>query len=181
MSSRSSSCNKGKMMKLEDATNFLKAFSSNPTVIWGTLFTVIPSVFFGGYTAITRYNEMVSVIDENKEIVKRAASQSKELAELRVRLDQEQAARTSELSAKTIELNAIKDRQVQLSEAMIRVSEKASDAIALARETKAIAEGSQKESRAALAGIRSELETTNQSLRTEMQVLRRATVNPLGK
>lgn len=161
-------------MKLEDATNFLKAFSSNPTVIWGTLFTVIPSVFFGGYTAITRYNEMVSVIDENKEIVKRAASQSKELAELRTRLEQE-------LSAKTIELNAIKERQVQNSEAMIRVSEKASDAIALARETKAIAEGSQKESRASLAGIRSELETTNQALRTEMQVLRRATVNPLGK
>jgi hypothetical protein len=63
----------------------------------------------------------------------------------------------------------------------VRAQERASDALALARETKAISDGTSREVQATLASIRIELKTISEGLKSEMSALKRATTNPLGR
>lgn len=120
-----------------------------------------------------------------------------------------------------IEMQAIKERQLQTSEAVVRIAERSSDAIALSRETKATALGTateaaamgretkslaesqvrevksalesqqremkvaltsqQREIEARLTAVKQDLDATAAALRAEMNTLKRATSNPLGR
>jgi hypothetical protein len=87
-----------------------------------------------------------------------------------------------------IEMKAVKERQLAIAEQLVRISEKVSDTTALARETKAIAQGSatenaaqSREVQARLNALKQDVDNTAANLRIEMNSLKRATTNPLGK
>lgn len=86
-----------------------------------------------------------------------------------------------------IEMKSVKERQINIAEQAVKVAEKASDAVALARETKAIAAGSatenaaqSREVQARLAALKQDLDNTAAALRSEMNMLKKATTNKLG-
>lgn len=98
----------------------------------------------------------------------------------------------SKVTTLSVETKALKERLLSTMEASVRVSEKASDAIAMSRETKAMSDAGgreavarinaiERETQARLAGIEQELKTTAAQLRSEMNALKRATTNPLGR
>lgn len=87
-----------------------------------------------------------------------------------------------------IEIKALKERQLALTEQAVRIAEKSSDAITVAREAKVISSGAVAESAAAnrevqarLNALKQEIDSTVAALRVEMNALKRATSNPLSK
>jgi hypothetical protein len=86
----------------------------------------------------------------------------------------------SKIQALELNLKAQQERVMQIMESNIKTNEKASDAIALARETAAMAKGSQREVDAALVSVRSELKAQIDGMNEQMKALRKATTNPLG-
>jgi PHP family Zn ribbon phosphoesterase len=102
---------------------------------------------------ITLYNDMVSVIDSYDE------SKIKEIE---------------------LKLSGQKDRVMQIMERAIVTQEKASDALALAREVAAESRGNQREVEATLKSVRSEITANLDGIRAEMKALRKASTNPLG-
>jgi hypothetical protein len=79
------------------------------------------------------------------------------------------------------DIEYLKDRVSSQAETIMKLQEKAGDGFMIAREAKVIADSTQKEARSGIAGIKSELDIQNNSLRSEMKAIRRATVNPLSK
>lgn len=150
-------------MNLDSAKKFLETFLSKPQVALTIILTGLPALAGTAYISITKYNEAVSAIEDVQE-------SKKSISELK-----------RQVAALTLTAENLRERNAALSDSIIRSQEKSSDAIALARETKAIAEGTGKEVKAALHSVRSEIEATNMALRNEMAVLRKATVNPLGR
>lgn len=102
------------------------------------------------------------------------------------------------IQAFEIEVKSLKERQLAIAEQAVRIAEKSSDAIALARETRAVAQGAATESAASsrevkaavesqarevqtkLAALKQDLDSTAAALRSEMNTLKRATSNPLS-
>lgn len=150
-------------MNLDNAKKFLETFLSKPQVALTIILTGLPALAGTAYISITKYNEAVSAIEDVQD-------SKKSIGELK-----------RQVAALTLTAENLRERNAALSDSIIRSQEKSSDAIALARETKAIAEGTGKEVKAALHSVRSEIEATNMALRNEMAVLRKATVNPLGR
>jgi len=86
----------------------------------------------------------------------------------------------SKIKELELKLNGQKDRVMQIMERAIVTQEKASDALALAREVAAESRGNQREVEATLKSVRSELNANLDGLRAEMKALRKASTNPLG-
>lgn len=84
------------------------------------------------------------------------------------------------VAALEIKVDAQQSRYLELMTSNIRLQEKASDALALARETKAISGGNVREVEASLLSIRSEVTSQLQGVNDRMKALQRATTNPLG-
>jgi uncharacterized glyoxalase superfamily metalloenzyme YdcJ len=108
---------------------------------------------------ITQYNQALSAIEEVQG-----------MGELKDRI-----------AALEVDNKALKDRLINTMDSAVRAQERASDALALARETKAISDGTSREVQATLASIRIELKTISEGLKSEMSALKRATTNPLGR
>lgn len=116
--------------------------------------TALPILGGGAYYGITLYNKMLSVInkfDANKVIM----------------LEEQ--------------LNEQRERYVELMQTNIRLQEKASEAIALAREAKAVSSGTAREVDASLTSIRSEVKSQIDGVNDKMKALQKATTNPLGR
>lgn len=143
-------------MDLNKIIELFKSIKNNPTVIIGIVFASIGTIASGSYYIITKANEINAIITNYDE----TAGQAKKAMR---------------------EVEYLKERVSSQAETIIKLQEKAGDGFMTAREAKVIAESTQKESRSAIAGIKSELDVQNNSLRSEMQAIRRATVNPLGK
>jgi hypothetical protein len=79
------------------------------------------------------------------------------------------------------QLNDQRERYVELMQTNIRLQEKASEAIALAREAKAVSSGTSREVEAALSSIRSEVKSQIDGVNDKMRALQKATTNPLAK
>ena len=79
------------------------------------------------------------------------------------------------------QLNEQRERYVELMQTNIRLQEKASEAIALAREAKAVSSGTSREVDAALSSIRSEVKSQIDGVNDKMKALQKATTNPLGR
>jgi len=86
----------------------------------------------------------------------------------------------SKVQALEIQLKAQQERLLSIQDSNIRINEKASDAIATARETSALAKGSQREVEASLTSIRSEVKAQLEGLNDRMKALQKATTNPLA-
>ena len=78
-------------------------------------------------------------------------------------------------------LNDQRERYVELMQTNIRLQEKASEAIALAREAKAVSSGTSREVEASLSSIRSEVKSQIEGVNDKMRALQKATTNPLAK
>ena len=79
------------------------------------------------------------------------------------------------------QLDDQRERYVELMQTNIRLQEKASEAIALAREAKAVSSGTSREVDAALSSIRSEVKSQIDGVNDKMKALQKATSNPLGR
>lgn len=79
------------------------------------------------------------------------------------------------------QLNDQRERYVELMQTNIRLQEKASEAIALAREAKAVSSGTAREVDASLTSIRSEVKSQIDGVNDKMKALQKATTNPLGR
>ena len=79
------------------------------------------------------------------------------------------------------QLNEQRERYVELMQTNIRLQEKASEAIALAREAKAVSSGTAREVDASLTSIRSEVSSQIDAVNDKMKALQKATTNPLAK
>lgn len=166
------------------STDETKTFSLSlsPQMMLGLILTGLPVLAGGAYAGVTFYNKMVATID--------AVEGAKPYDDTELR---------EKVQAFEIEMRAVKERQLQTAEAAVRIAEKASDAIALSRETKAIASGAAAEGAAQsrevkstvesmnrevqtrLAALKQDLDSTAAALRSEMNTLKRATTNPLSK
>jgi len=102
---------------------------------------------------ITLYNDMVSVINSYDE---------SKVKEIELKLASQQG------------------RIIEIMERAIVTQEKASDALALAREVAAESRGNQREVEATLSSVRSEVNANLDGIRAEMKALRKASTNPLG-
>ena len=79
------------------------------------------------------------------------------------------------------QLSEQRERYVELMQTNIRLQEKASEAIALAREAKAVSAGTSREVEASLSSIRSEVASQINGVNDKMKALQKATTNPLAK
>lgn len=87
----------------------------------------------------------------------------------------------SEIKELHIQVKALKERQMEALESNVRLQEKASDAIALAREASSISKSTQRELEATTSATKSEINTMVKSVEDKLEVLKRATTNPLGR
>lgn len=80
-----------------------------------------------------------------------------------------------------IESNNTKDRFLNLSDTTNKLTEKVANVSVLATESKVLAESTSREANSRLLGLKQEIDSTANSLKNDMNALKRATVNPLGK
>lgn len=156
-------------MASDDNKTFTLNFSSQ--MILGLIVTFLPVIGGAAYTGIQFWGKMTKTIEAVEKFKPYDDTAFKE-----------------RIQAFEIEVKTLKERQLTIAEQAVRIAEKSSDAIALARETKAIANGAVSESQAAnrevqtrLQALKQDLDATAAALRAEMNVLKRATSNPLSK
>jgi len=80
-----------------------------------------------------------------------------------------------------IQLTSIKERQVESLNSSIRLQEKASEAYALSKESIALSKATQRETQAISNAVQSEVDTKLQALNDKLEVIKRATTNPLDR
>jgi len=143
----------------------------SPTMIIGGLLAVISALGSGGYYGVTLYNRAMTAIESVE------AMEQYDDTELKTRVN------TLE-----IELKAAKERQLSTADALIRISENLTNAVALARESQSTAksavvnsESVNREVQTRLDSLKKELDSIAAQLRNEMAGLKRATTNPLGR
>lgn len=189
-------------MPSDDNKNYSVQFSSQ--MILGLILTGLPVIGGTAYGGMKFYGRMLETIE--------AVEKFKPYNDAAIR---------ENIQTLQIEMQAIKERQIQTAEAVVRIAERSSDAIALARETKAMSLGTateaaalgretkslaesqvrevkssldsqqreikvaltsqQREVEARMATLKQDLDATAAALRAEMNVLKRATSNPLGR
>lgn len=160
-----------------------KSYSLNLSsqMILGLIVTFLPIIGGAAYTGINFWAKMNKTIEAVDKFKPYDDTEFKE-----------------KVQAFEIELKSVKERQLAIAEQAVRIAEKSSDAIALARETKAVAAGAATESGAAsretkaavesmsrevntkLTALKQDLDSTAAALRVEMNSLKKATSNPLG-
>lgn len=116
-------------MPTDENKNYSVNFSSQ--MILGLILTGLPVIGGAGYGGMKFYGKMMETIE--------AVDKFKPYND---------AALREQMQTLQIEMQAMKERQIQTAEAVVRIAERSSDAIALARETKAIALGTATESAA---------------------------------
>jgi hypothetical protein len=143
----------------------------SPTMIIGGLLATISALGSGGYYGVTLYNRAMTAIESVE------AMEQYDDTELKTRVN------TLE-----IELKAAKERQLSTADALIRISENLTNAVALARESQSTAksavvnsESVNREVQTRLDSLKKELDSIAAQLRNEMNGLKRATTNPLGR
>ena len=78
-------------------------------------------------------------------------------------------------------VEALEEKVQDQRETIIKLQERLGEAVMAAREAKIVSESNQKELRAGLTAQKVELEVTANSLKSEMNTLKRATTNRLGQ
>lgn len=156
-------------MTSEDSKTF--SLTLSPTMIITGLLALISALGSGGYYGVTLYNRAMTAI-ESVEVMEQYD-------------DTELKTRVNSLE---IELKAAKERQLATADALIRISENLTNAVALARESQSTAksavvnsESVNREVQTRLDSLKKELDSIAAQLRNEMNGLKRATTNPLGR
>lgn len=116
-------------------------------------------VLGSGYAGVTFYNKMLKTIEATSKftIIEDDIKQLK------------------------LQVAAIKERQLEGLDANIRLQEKAADAYVLSKEASAISKATQRELAATSENLKSEVKTMIQSVEDKLDVIKRATTNPLDR
>jgi hypothetical protein len=156
-------------MTSEDSKTF--SLTLSPTMIIGGLLATISALGSGGYYGVTLYNRAMTAIEQ-----------------VEAYEAYDDSALTARVAALEIELKAVKERQLATADALIRISENLTNAVALARESQSTAksavvnsESVNREVQTRLDSLKKELDSVVAQLRNEMNNLKRATTNPLGR
>lgn len=156
-------------MTSEDSKTF--SLTLSPTMMIGALLATISALGSGGYYGVTLYNRAMAAIES---------------------VEGYQPYDDKELQAKVlaleIEMKAVKERQLAAADTMMNISEKLIDAVSLSRESQSTAKSAvanadsvNREVQTRLAALQTELKSISEQLRNEMNALKRATTNPLGR
>ncbi len=158
------------------------SFNLSSQMILGLIVTFLPIIGGAAYTGINFWAKMNKTIE--------AVDKFKPYDDTEFR---------EKIQAFEIEVKALKERQMTLAEQAVRIAEKSSDAIALSRETKAIAGGAAAEAaatgrevkssiesqarevQAKMSALKQDLDSTAAALRSEMNAIKRATTNRLAQ
>lgn len=156
-------------MSTEDSKTF--SLTLSPTMMVTALLAVISALGSGGYYGVTLYNRAMAAIE---------AVEAYEQYD-----DKELQAKVLALE---VEMKAVKERQLAAADAMMNISEKLIDAVSLSRESQSTAKSAvanadsvNREVQTRLAALQTELKSISEQLRNEMNALKRATTNPLGR
>ena len=156
-------------MTSEDSKTF--SLTLSPTMIITGLLALISALGSGGYYGVTLYNRAMTAIESVEPM------EQSDDTELKTRVN-----------SLEIELKAAKERQLATADALIRISENLTNAVALARESQSTAksavvnsESVNREVQTRLDSLKKELDSIAAQLRNEMNGLKRATTNPLGR
>jgi uncharacterized glyoxalase superfamily protein PhnB len=143
-------------MKLDDIKELLNSIKNNPMAIYGIVFASIGTIASGSYVAITKYNEVKNIIESYDDTTGTASSAKRKV-------------------------EALEEQVAQQRETVMKLQERLADAMINAREAKIMAESATKEARASATATSVQLEVTTQTLRSEMNSIKRATTNRLGQ
>jgi hypothetical protein len=163
---------------------FFSALSKNPQVALGILIAGLPAIFGAGYLGVTKYNQVISIIetDDAKEkaiagLQQRHSDIAKEFQAFQKSLD----FKLTTADRRFVEqVDSIKTRVESLGDSMIKLQDRTSEALMAARESRTISESSQKEVRSQLTLIRAEVQASLDAVKAEMNALKRASTNPLN-
>ena len=149
-------------MSTEDSKTF--SLTLSPTMMVTGLLAVISALGSGGYYGVTLYNRAMAAIES--------------VEGYKPYDDTDMRAKVQKLE---IESNGFKDRFLSLSDTTNKLTEKVATVSVTATEAKVLAESTSRETNSRLLGIKQEMESTSAALRNEMNSLKRATTNPLGR
>jgi uncharacterized coiled-coil protein SlyX len=146
------------LKKLDAVEGFVSkwvAWAKQNTMIAGFIIAGVPAILGAGYTGITKFNQVKEMYEGYS--------------------DTATSASTAEKKVKVLEEKIADQREV-----IAKMQERLAEALMAAREAKIVAESTQKELRSGLASQKVELDVTSNTLRSEMNTLKRATTNRLG-
>lgn len=152
-----------KLDKIQGSVNKYVDWAKQNAILVGVLTTFVPAVFVGGYQAITELNKAKDALAQFKDMVD-------SYGEIQ-----------ADLKAVKYANESLRERVISQADTLSKVQEKASDAILDARVAKNVAESADKNTKSQLSAIRVEVQSSLDAVKTEMNTLKRATTNPLGR
>jgi hypothetical protein len=144
--------------KIEAATGKIQKvldWAKQNTMLAGIVITIVPAVATFGYHTITKANELIGMYNDFSDVASTASSAKRRVETLEEKVQEQR-------------------------ETIIKLQERLGEAVMAAREAKIVSESNQKELRAGLAAQKVELDVTANTLKQEMNTLRRASTNRLG-
>ena len=120
---------------------------------------VFPIVLGSGYAGVTFYNKMLKTIEATSKFT----------------------VIEDDIKELQLTISSIKERQLEGLNASVRLQEKVADAYVLAKESNAVALSTQRELKASTEATKSEVETMIKSVQDKLDVIKRATTNPLDR
>jgi hypothetical protein len=146
------------LKKLDAVEGFVSkwvTWAKQNTMIAGFIIAGIPAILGAGYTGITKFNQVKEMYEGYSGTAKSASASEKKVA-------------------------ILEEKVTEQREVIAKMQERLAEALMAAREAKIVAESTQKELRSGLASQKVELDVTTNTLRSEMNTLKRATTNRLG-
>jgi hypothetical protein len=146
------------LKKLDAVEGFVSkwvAWAKQNTMIAGFIIAGIPAILGAGYTGITKFNQVKEMYEGYSGTAKSASASEKKVI-------------------------ILEEKVADQREVIAKMQERLAEALMAAREAKIVAESTQKELRSGLASQKVELDVTTNTLRSEMNTLKRATTNRLG-
>jgi uncharacterized coiled-coil protein SlyX len=147
------------LKKLDAVEGFVSkwvAWAKQNTMIAGFIIAGVPAILGAGYTGITKFNQVKEMYEGYSGTAKSASNAEKKVA-------------------------VLEEKVAEQREVIAKMQERLAEALMAAREAKIVAESTQKELRSGLASQKVELDVTTNTLRSEMNTLKRATTNRLGQ
>jgi hypothetical protein len=146
------------LKKLDAVEGFVSkwvTWAKQNTMIAGFIIAGVPAILGAGYTGITKFNQVKEMYEGYSGTAKSASASEKKVI-------------------------ILEEKVAEQREVIAKMQERLAEALMAAREAKIVAESTQKELRSGLASQKVELDVTTNTLRSEMNTLKRATTNRLG-
>jgi len=170
--------------KSSEIITFFTTLLANPKAAVMIVFTSVPAILGAGYLGVTKYNQVITIIETNDAKEKSISDLKAQVASLQK--DNDALSKTVETQHKVIvdkvadQVGVVKSRLESVNDTLVKVQDKTSEALMNSRDGKVISEATQKEVRSQLSLIRAEVNAALDAVKAEMQAMKKATSNPLG-